>query len=259
MSYFVSDLATSAYASQYQVVGYSLSFFSPSAPLNLAGNVEVAYIDNPGSLQFVTSTVVSPVSGAVTFIPRIPRSAMTTALGYKCVPAREKIRVIHNPCADSMKPMIGYTSLSFPPPPNPTAGVNFEQLPSEYIYILVTGATSAAALTQFTLVINYVVQLVPTSANMCTASMALAPDAPATLPAFIGSVARHPSILFQSIEEATKLCDSLRGDMADFSYVREVLLHHGAKLPGLETIQHAICVSDGQEALEEAQSFEIGV
>lgn len=87
-------------------MGFSAQLFSPSAPLNLAGNVEIAYYDNPSNVSTVNTLI--PGFGP-TFLfnaPSAPRSSMTTQLAYKCVPAREKIRVIHNPCADSTKPMI---------------------------------------------------------------------------------------------------------------------------------------------------------
>lgn len=166
---------------------------------------------------------------------------MTTSLAYRCQPASERIRVLHNPCADSAKPMLGQTQYNVAASPV----FNPETNPSEWIYFLITGAVSSAVATNFTLVVNYVVQLVPKAVNLCTASMALAPDAPATLPCFIGAVARHPSLLLMTQAESTELCAQLDGDSSDFSSVRRVLLGYGSSLKSLERIQHSIQVDDG--------------
>jgi hypothetical protein len=62
---------------------------------------------------------------------------MPTQLAYKCVPAREKIRITHNPCADSAKPMLQATQFCYN-----NYLVQGSQRPSEYIYMLVTGAST---------------------------------------------------------------------------------------------------------------------
>jgi hypothetical protein len=135
-------------------------------------------------------------------------------------------------------------------------GTTNPEQPSEFIYFLITGAVSSANVTNFTLVVNYVVQLVPSGVNLCTASMALAPDAPATLPCFIGAVARHPSMLLMTQDESTELASRLEGDESSFTRVRRVLLDYGSSLRSLERIQHSYQTGDGLGSEEVSRVFE---
>lgn len=235
---------------RFQLVASSLEIYAVSSLTNLQGNVEVCYFDSIGDV-FSQQVTYGTGTNNNYFAPTATRSSLPQQAAYVTKPARERLRVIHNPGpdgAENLSASIAVVAASGNSVPVTQASVNGYL--SDYIYVLVTSAVN----TTFNVVMNFVVQYVVNPTYLPMVDLQMCGQAAATFPVLVAAFARHPALLMLSREETRELCATLTElpRYATYNEVYSVLCSFGTKLPAVEYIQQPIIVKDLVE-----ESFEL--
>lgn len=246
-----STLQTSAVVNRFRLVASSLQIYAVSSLTNLQGNVEIAYYDSVGDI----STTLIPATGTTDIYatPTATRASMTSQSYYSTTSARDRIRVTHNPGPDGSESLSNSSAVCASTNINlyywtPTSTINQSSVMSylsDWIYVLITGALN----TQFNVVINWVVEYVPSPSTLPIVELAIANQGPATVNAYVAAISRHPGLLGLSLQQAGELCallDTL-GEYANYNQVVSLLISYGAKLPGVEVVQQPLIIKDNED------------
>lgn len=235
---------------RFQLVASSLEVYAVSSLTNLQGNIEVCYFDSMGDVFNQTVTYGTGTNNNY-YAPFASRSSLPQQAAYVTKPARDRVRVIHNPGpdgADNLSASIAVSSQSGNSAPVTLYSVN--SYLSDFVYILVNSATN----TTFNVVMNFVVQYVVNPTYLPMVDLQMCGQAAATFPVLVAAFARHPALLMLSREEVRELCAAL-SELPRYAHYNEVyhlLCTFGTRLPSVEYVQQPIIVKDTVD-----ESFEL--